>query len=143
MAAGHLISMILQFLTISVLIFSYLVCLGTVSGQNLVWIHDQMWVKNLFDLMHGLDGSRTFGKMHIISFLESHSVFSTYAALLFTGPLVKIGFNLIHHFLIILFAGDVKVHVAIANVSIADTAHNVVSQPGFHSINTLVESIKG
>ena len=64
--------MILQFLTISVLISSYLVCLGTVSGQNLVWIHDHMWVKNLFDLMHGLDGSRTFGKMHIISFLESH-----------------------------------------------------------------------
>ena len=47
-------------------------CLGTVSGQNLVWIHDHMWVKNLFDLMHGLDGSWTFGKMHIISFLESH-----------------------------------------------------------------------
>ena len=58
--------------TISVLISSYLVCLGTVSRQNLVWIHDHMWVKNLFDLMHGLDGSRTFGKMHIISFLESH-----------------------------------------------------------------------
>ena len=54
-------------------------------------------------------------------------MFHTNAALLFTGPLVKIGFNLIHHFLIILSAGDVKVHVAVANVSIADTAHNVVS----------------
>ena len=64
-------------------------------------------------------------------------MFSTYAALLFTGPLVKIGFNLIHHFLIILSAGDVKVHVAVANVSIANTAHDVVSQPGFHSLDTV------
>ena len=64
-------------------------------------------------------------------------MFRTYAALLFTGPLVKIGFNLIHHFLIIMSAGDVKVHVAVANVSIANAAHDVVSQPGFHSLNAV------
>ena len=34
-------------------------------------------------------------------------------------------------------AGDVKVHVAVANVSIANAAHDVVSQPSFHNLDTV------
>ena len=63
-------------------------------------------------------------------------MFSTYAPFVFTGPLVEKRFNLIHHFLIVMSACDVKVHISVTNVSIANTPDNVVSQPSFHNLDT-------
>ena len=41
--------------------------------QNFVWIHQHVWIKNLFDLMHGTDSRGTFGKVHEVSLLEAQT----------------------------------------------------------------------
>ena len=66
-------------------------------------------------------------------------MFCADAAFVLTGPLVEKRLDLVHHVLTVVPTGDVKVHVAVADVAIAAAAYNVFSQTSFHDLHAVCD----
>ena len=63
-------------------------------------------------------------------------MFSANASFLIRCPLVQEGLDLVHDFLAVLFARDVEVHVAVADVTVSRDSNGVFAQPFLHDFDT-------
>ena len=66
-------------------------------------------------------------------------MFGTYAAFLFTCPFIQKRFDSTHNIMRIVFASNVQMHVAVANMAISDASNDIFAQPLFHHFYTKME----
>ena len=92
--------------------FRHLYCTITICGK-----------KSRFDLKKK---NKTRSNLHI------RTMFSTYAAFLFTSPFIQKGFDAIQNFVRIVFARDVQMHIAIPNMAVSDASYDIFTQLFFH-----------
>ena len=66
-------------------------------------------------------------------------MFGTYTALLFTCPFIQKRFDPIQNIMRIVFACNVQMHVAVANMAVSDASDDIFAQPLFHHFYTEME----
>ena len=66
-------------------------------------------------------------------------MFGTYTALLFTCPFIQKGLDSIQNIMRIVFACNVQMHVAVANMAVSDASNDIFAQPLFHHFYTEME----
>ena len=67
-----------------------------------------------------------------------YTVLGTDAAILLAGPLIEKRFNFIHDLVTVSFAGDVQVHISIADMTVSHASNDIRSKTSLHNFDTVL-----
>ena len=67
-----------------------------------------------------------------------YTVLGADAAILLAGPLIEKRFNFIHDLVTVGLAGDVQVHISIADMTVSHASNDIRSKTSLHNFDTVL-----